>query len=138
MTNTTVEDNSDRLVYTGLWESNSSPSFSGGTTSYTNATGASVQLTFNGTAIYVFGDANNDHYAFNVTLDGVTTTHHTPLGCGGPFEPHACEKILPGLQYFAGPLNDSQHTITVTNYVVPSLNYSYFGTFLLNVFEKAV
>ncbi|KAK9893956.1 hypothetical protein P389DRAFT_111002 [Cystobasidium minutum MCA 4210] len=124
LTNTTVENDSSRLVYTGLWESNTSPFFSGGSTSYTNGTSASVQLTFNGSAIYVFGDANNDHYAFNVTLDGLTTTHHTPLGCGGPFEPHACEKIVPGLQYFAGPLDESHHSITVTNYVVPGLNYS--------------
>lgn len=61
----------------------------------------------------------------------MTSTHHTPLGCGGRFEPHACEKILPGLQYFSGPLNASEHTITVTNYVVPALNYSYFGEPLL-------
>lgn len=122
-----MEDDSARLTYAGIWDSNSNSIFSGGTTSYTNASGASASLTFNGSAVYLFGDANNDHYAFNVTLDGVTTLHHTPLGCGGPWEPHACEKILPGLQYFAAPLGEGEHTITVTNYVVPSLNYSYFG-----------
>lgn len=126
LTNTTVEDNSSRLRYTGTWDSNTSPLFSGGSTSYTNVSGASVTLSFNGSAIYLFGDANNDHYAFNVTLDGSTISHKTPLGCGGPFEAHACEKLLPGLQFFAAPLDASEHTITVTNWVVPSLNYSYF------------
>lgn len=139
LTNTTVENDSERLAYTGHWDSNSSPVFSGGTTSYTNASGASVTLTFNGSAIYLFGDANNDHYAFNVTLDGVTTSHKTPLGCGGPFEPHACEKLLPGLQFFAAPLNSSEHTIIVTNWVVPSLNYSYFGKRVSpNIFDLVI
>lgn len=126
--NTTVEDaNKTALSFTGHWDSNSDAAFSGGTTTYTNASGASVSLSFRGTAVYLFGDANNDHYAFNVTLDGTTTSHHSPLGCGGNFVPHACEKIQPGLQYFAAYLDNSLHNITVTNWVVPSLNYSYFG-----------
>lgn len=49
LSNTSIEDrNMSRLTYSGTWNNNSDPLFSGGTTTYTNQDGASVSLNFTG------------------------------------------------------------------------------------------
>ena len=56
LTNTTVEDNATQMRYTGAWRSNNDTRFSGGTSAFTEQDGATVSLTFSGSAVYVFGD----------------------------------------------------------------------------------
>jgi hypothetical protein len=78
LTNTTVENTSSLLNYTGSWRNNSSPFFSGGSSSYTKRMmqlsppskvqpSILIQPTANsvhaliGSALYVFGDTVTDH-----------------------------------------------------------------------------
>ncbi|KAF8882824.1 hypothetical protein BD779DRAFT_904550 [Infundibulicybe gibba] len=44
----------------------------GGGTSYTQVGKASVSLSFQGSAVYVFGDKENDHGLYSVVLDNWT------------------------------------------------------------------
>ena len=46
--------------------------------------------------MYIYGDQNNDHGAFEVELDGQSEILRTPLGCGGVFRIGYCEKTDPG------------------------------------------
>lgn len=52
--NTTVEETDPALKYVGTWGNNKSPLFSGGGSTYTNAAGASVTLSFNGKTPYSY------------------------------------------------------------------------------------
>ncbi|KIJ44171.1 hypothetical protein M422DRAFT_228862 [Sphaerobolus stellatus SS14] len=72
VSNITYEEDDAAVKYTGQWESNTSPVFSGGGTSFTNEDKASVSLSFHGSAIYIFGDKKNDHGLYSVTLDNGT------------------------------------------------------------------
>jgi len=127
LVNSTVEDsNTTALSYTGTWSNNSDPLFSGGTTTYTNEEGATVSLKFYGTAIYMYGDANNDHGNFTVKVDDFPVRQlRTPNGCGGAYGKF-CEKTSPGLQFFQAYLDESEHTITVTNGRAETGETSYF------------
>ncbi|KAF7326192.1 hypothetical protein MKEN_00471400 [Mycena kentingensis (nom. inval.)] len=126
LTNITLEETDPSLVYTGEWTENvHNPLFSGGYSRYTNGDGASVSLTFNATAIYIFGDKTDRHGLYTVSLDGAPPeTFNGVSGCGGAFA-HACEKDNT-LVYFAGgqPLAEGEHTITVRN--VPGELGAYF------------
>lgn len=53
--NTTVEDTDTKLAYVGEWGNNSADVFSGGTTHFTSEDGATVSLSFFGSAIYMWG-----------------------------------------------------------------------------------
>jgi hypothetical protein len=46
--NTTIEEDDPRLTYTGEWDNNTAPEFSGGGTAFTHGDGASVTLSFRG------------------------------------------------------------------------------------------
>ncbi|KAF7303345.1 hypothetical protein MIND_00562200 [Mycena indigotica] len=94
-----------------------------GTPRYTNGDGASVSLTFNATAIFIFGDKTDRHGLYSVSLDGGPPTLYNGVsGCGGAFA-HACEKDNT-LAYFAANLDDREHTVTVTN--IPGELGAYF------------
>ncbi|KAF7303347.1 hypothetical protein MIND_00562400 [Mycena indigotica] len=124
LTNTTLEETDSRLVYTGDWTENVyNPLFSGGYSRYTNGDGASVSLTFNATAIFIFGDKTDRHGLYSVSLDGGPPTLYNGVsGCGGAFA-HACEKDNT-LAYFAANLDNREHTVTVTN--IPGELGAYF------------
>src|ERR1700722_13127539 len=131
VTNTTYEETDPMEKYTGTWDNNTSPYFSGGGSAFTNEDGASVTLTFHGrasylffdprltllpgSAIYVFGDKKNDHGLYNVTIDSNPPEIFDGVsGCGGSFG-KTCEQIRPGLDYFASNLGQESYTIIIRN-----------------------
>ncbi|KAJ6534859.1 hypothetical protein B0H19DRAFT_963902 [Mycena capillaripes] len=119
LTNTTLEETDERLQYTGNWTASElenvfNPLFSGGFSRFTNGDGASVTLSFNATAIFIFGDKTDRHGLYTVTLDNrAPETFNGVSGCGGAFA-HACEKDNT-LAYFAANLDEHEHTVTVEN-----------------------
>lgn len=122
--NVTVEDNDYvRLNYVGSWDSNNDTRFSGNTSTYTNGQGASVSLSFVGTAVYLYGDTVfvrllptcldrklilefQDHGLFSVALDGGAPTTH-----------NASTTFLEigVLKYFETGLANVSHSLVVTN-----------------------
>ncbi|KAJ6617316.1 hypothetical protein B0H10DRAFT_2218654 [Mycena sp. CBHHK59/15] len=134
LTNTTLEETDPRLVYTGNWtvcylptgsrrENVYNPLFSGGYSRYTNGDGASVSLSFHGTALFIFGDKTDRHGLYTVALDArPPVTLNGVSGCGGAFA-HACEKDNT-LAFFAANLDGSEHAVTVSN--VPGVLGAYF------------
>lgn len=86
-------------------------------------TDATVTLSFQGSAIYIFEDVVDNHGLFTVNLDNRPPVQLNGIsGCGGVFV-HACEKTNV-LAYYAGDLDSSLHTITVTNN--GGVNHSFF------------
>lgn len=133
--NVTYEEDSDAITYAGEWGSNTGPVFSGGGTTYTNDDGATATFRFNGSAVYVFGDIKNDHRIFGVKLDNETEElHNGTSGCGGAFG-LTCEQQVPILKYFGSNLDDSEHTITITNYA--GVNNSFFDLDSIVVVETS-
>ncbi len=66
-----VDDRDSSLVYTGTWHDDSSSSFHANTARYANSDGASVALTFTGSAIRWYGQNDTNFGAANVYIDGV-------------------------------------------------------------------
>jgi len=124
VSNTTVQETDPALTFTGNWTTNVyNPKFSGGGSKYTNADGATVSLSFHGSAIYIFGDKVDDHGLFSVTLDNRSAEQFNGVsGCGGVFMKY-CEKDNT-LAYFASNLDSSLHTVTVQNNA--GVNHSFF------------
>lgn len=143
MSNTTVEETSPDLLYTGNWTTNSDPAFSGGGSIYTKEDGATVSLSFHGTyvqiqahrigliksgfsgsALYIFGDVVKNHGLFTVTVDnGGPEQFNSIFGCSGIFG-HYCEKKNT-LAYFKGNLDSSLHDMTLTNNA--GVDITFFG-----------
>ncbi|KAJ7660454.1 hypothetical protein B0H17DRAFT_1095417 [Mycena rosella] len=122
--NQTLEETDPALKYTGTWGSNKSPNFSGGGSTFTNADNASVSLTFNGSAIYVFGDKKNDHGPYRAVLDGGAPQLFDGIsGCGGAYG-MTCEQMQPTLAFFASNLDARPHTLSITN--IAGVNGSFF------------
>ncbi|KAF8882822.1 hypothetical protein BD779DRAFT_904513 [Infundibulicybe gibba] len=108
--NTTYQEDDPALKYDGKWDSNKSPNFSGGGTSYTQADKASVSLSFRGSAVYVFGDKKNNHGLYSVVLDNRSAeVYNGESGCSGALGV-TCEQMKPTLEYLASNLDDSLHT----------------------------
>ncbi|KAJ7636306.1 hypothetical protein FB45DRAFT_445410 [Roridomyces roridus] len=124
LTNVTLQESDSRLVYTGNWTENVfNPAFSGGYSRYTNDANGTVSLTFNATAIFIFGDKTDRHGLYTVSLDSrPLQTFNGVSGCGGAFA-HACEKDNT-LAFFAANLDAREHRVTVTN--VPGELGAYF------------
>ncbi|KEI42637.1 uncharacterized protein L969DRAFT_92071 [Mixia osmundae IAM 14324] len=106
LTNTTIEDDSALLTYSGSWSSNSDTRFSGNTSTFTSGQGASVTARFNGSTVYAFGDVVDDHGLYGVTLDG---------GDMGQYDAYNPFLRINRLKFFAAGLNASQHTLVFTN-----------------------
>ncbi|ORY92561.1 hypothetical protein BCR35DRAFT_298021 [Leucosporidium creatinivorum] len=105
LTNTTIEDSDHaRLTYEGSWTVNNDTRFSGNTSSYTNEQ-QSVSLKFNGSVVYVYGDTVDDHGLYTVDLDGVSKQ----------YQGYTAELKIGTLMYFAAGLDESEHTLTITN-----------------------
>jgi hypothetical protein len=147
VSNTTIEESDNTVVYSGKWDRNRSPNFSGGGTAYTQADKASVSFSFKGScillhsashivltpskgsAVYVFGDKKNDHGFYNVYLDNApSVTFNGVSGCGGAFG-MTCEQQQPCLKYFGSNLNDSEHTLRIEN--LAGVNQSFFGSHIV-------
>ncbi|CED84703.1 hypothetical protein [Phaffia rhodozyma] len=113
-TNVTLDETSSQIVFNGTWGSNTGPYFWGNTTTYTNQDGASFNIDFQGTAIYIFGDQVNDHGFFTVTINETSAeTLNNESGCGGGFA-KTCEK-LGTLAYFKGNLGQGTHRLKLVN-----------------------
>ncbi|KAJ7594133.1 hypothetical protein C8J56DRAFT_1121302 [Mycena floridula] len=124
VSNTTIEESDPALTYSGTWNTNKSPNFSGGGSSYTQEDGASVSLSFHGSAVYVLGDKKNDHGLYTAVLDdGPPQTFNGISGCGGAFG-MTCEQMKPTLAFFASNLDEKPHTLKITN--VAGVNQSFF------------
>ncbi|KAF8900121.1 hypothetical protein CPB84DRAFT_1048079 [Gymnopilus junonius] len=122
--NATHEEHDPAITFTGIWGNNSSPNFSGGTSTFTNQDNASFSFSFHGSAIYVFGDKKNDHRFYSVTLDSSPPiTLNGISGCGGAFG-MTCEQQAPSIKYLASNLDDSLHQITLVNHA--NVNSSFF------------
>ncbi|KAF8812745.1 hypothetical protein BYT27DRAFT_7086447 [Phlegmacium glaucopus] len=124
VSNVTYEETDPALTYTGTWSNNTGSHFSGGGTAFTNDDLGSVSLSFHGSAVYVLGDKNNRHRIYSIVLDNNPAQfYNATSGCGGAFG-KTCEQPLPSLAYLGSNLDDSLHTITITNYA--GVNASFF------------
>ncbi|KAF8983296.1 hypothetical protein BDQ17DRAFT_741085 [Cyathus striatus] len=133
VSNVTYEEDNKALTYTGVWGNNTGPVFSGGGTAYTNAEGASVSLTFNGSAIYIFGDKKNDHGLYTVALDDSPLATYSGIsGCGGAFG-QTCEQQKPTLQFLASNLGDGEHKVVVTNLAGVNASFLDIDSFVVTV-----
>ncbi|KAF7327082.1 hypothetical protein MKEN_00284000 [Mycena kentingensis (nom. inval.)] len=122
--NVTIEETDAQIKFSGMWGNNTSPFFSGGGSTYTNDDGASFELQFSASAIYVLGDKKNDHGLYTVTLNGSSPEIHNGVsGCGGAFG-LTCEQQQPTIKYFASNLPAGTHTLKLTNHA--GVNQSYF------------
>ena len=134
MQNKTYQEDDPAVTYTGTWGHNTSPAFSGGGTSYTNADQASASLSFYGSAVYVMGDKKNDHGIYSIQLDSNSPLFYDGVsGCGGAFA-MTCEQQVPTLAFLASNLDSSQHTLKVTNFA--GVNQSFFGPSFLRSFWR--
>lgn len=122
--NETYQEDNAAFSFSGEWGHNTSPAFSGGGTTYTNDDGATATLKFRGSAVYVLGDIKNDHRGYGIKLDNNPEQFFNGTsGCGGAFG-LTCEQQVPILKFLGSNLDDSEHTITVTNYA--GVNNSFF------------
>ncbi|KAK4689604.1 hypothetical protein P7C73_g513, partial [Tremellales sp. Uapishka_1] len=133
LTNSTLDDSSTDITYSGTWASNSEDGFYGGTSHYTDGAGDSMsfqfqgkvfsststprrQCPFSGSAVYIYGDQVNDHGYFSVYLNESSTAAATLTGrsgCNGTYAKY-CEK-LGGLHFFAGNLPEGTHSVKLVN-----------------------
>ncbi len=72
---TRYEQTDTKLVYTGAWSSSSSSYYSGGSYKFTNSSGASVTVAFNGTAIDYIAKMDSAQGLVKLTLDGGTPSY---------------------------------------------------------------
>ena len=117
LTNTTLDDPSPLITYSGQWTTNQNPLFSGGSTIYTSTPGDSLTFSFQGSAFYIYGDQVNDHGLFSVYLNDTVLTMGVlsgRSGCGEEGQSKSCEK-LDGLHFFHGGLGEGLHTVKVVN-----------------------
>jgi hypothetical protein len=116
LTNTTLDDPSSLIKYSGSWTTNQNPLFSGGSSIYTSTPGDSFSFDFEGSAFYIYGDQVNDHGVFSVFLNDTALTSGVlsgRSGCGGD-QAKSCEK-LDGLHFFHGGLGQGVHRVRVVN-----------------------
>ena len=67
--NETIEDTSPLVTYSGKWTTQTGPNFSNGTSTYTQGGGNALAITFQGSALYLYGDSVNDHGFYQVWVD---------------------------------------------------------------------
>lgn len=70
-TTTIVDDRDSALVYTGVWHDDAHVAFHAGTARYANSDGASVELTFTGTAVRWYGQNDTNFGSAAVYIDSV-------------------------------------------------------------------
>ncbi|RSH90596.1 hypothetical protein EHS25_001201 [Saitozyma podzolica] len=115
--NSTLDDASSAVTYTG-WTSTSSASssigaissgtFYQGTVSYTSSAGASAAFSFTGSALYVFGCTGPSFVSFQITLDSSVV---------GTFNASTTTDSYDTLLFFVSGLNEASHSVSITNQV---------------------
>lgn len=110
-----VDDRDSALVYTGVWHDDNQPVFYDGTARYTNSAGATVELTFVGTAIQWYGQKDTNFGMANVYLDNVLVAE---VNVNGPMT--ARQLLFEKLDLDAG-----EHTIRI-EWASETIDVDYF------------
>ncbi|GFZ43783.1 hypothetical protein JCM24511_01503 [Saitozyma sp. JCM 24511] len=115
--NSTLDDASSAVTYTG-WTSTSSVSssigaissgtFYQGTVSYTSSAGASAAFSFTGSALYVFGCTGPSFGTFQITLDASVV---------GTYNASTTTDSYDTLLFFVSGLSEASHSVSITNQV---------------------
>ncbi|WVR03561.1 hypothetical protein IAU60_000553 [Kwoniella sp. DSM 27419] len=128
LSNSTIDDQSAAMTYGGSWTTESGDFFNG-TSIYTQGPGNSMQFSFAGSGLWIYGDSVADHGDFSIFINGSSTPYgtwngRTPCGGSATYE-KKCEK-LGSLKAFVGPLPPGQHNITLVNDGPTGQNATYF------------
>ncbi|KAI0091119.1 hypothetical protein BDY19DRAFT_933898 [Irpex rosettiformis] len=110
--NLTIDDTSPLIRYDTTWSDSSHAddywsAYSNGTFHATDQYGATATLTFNGSAIYLYGAFRPNHDTYWVTLDGNVT-----VGNGNP---NSTMNLFQHLMYSATNLPDGEHHLVLQN-----------------------
>ncbi|WVF73068.1 hypothetical protein IAT40_007887 [Kwoniella sp. CBS 6097] len=120
MTSTIIEDDDPAVTYDrGEWSVVRDPNFHGGTTMLATEKGATMHVRFNGSSIQFFGGLNTDHGNYTVSIDG---------GVERTFDAVNWDRLYQVPKYLVSGLNDTQHTMTITNVAqggYPSFGFDY-------------
>ena len=100
----------DRLASCPRYDNN-------GTFTLTTTFGASASLTFNGTAVWIYGAKRDNHAPFNTTLDG-KTYYDTGYSAKNLFQ----QVLFPGLELSNAILHNVSIVDSVTNAEDPYLD----------------
>ncbi|KAI0342651.1 hypothetical protein BDW22DRAFT_131485 [Trametopsis cervina] len=110
--NLTIDDTSPLIQYNGSWGDSSHDddlwsAYINGTFHATDVLGASATLTFNGSAVYLYGAYRPNHDQYWATLDGVTT-----IANGNP---NSSTNLFNHLMFSASNLGPQQHQLILQN-----------------------
>ncbi|KAI0783837.1 hypothetical protein BC629DRAFT_1723730 [Irpex lacteus] len=112
--NLTIDDTSPLIQYdpAGGWSDSSHAddywsAYSNGTFHATDQLGAKATLTFNGSAVYLYGAFRPNHDIYWTTLDGSTSIRNG--------NPNSTENLFQRLMYSAEDLSSEQHQLIVEN-----------------------
>ena len=72
LTTETIEENDSRITQTGFWATHEDDNNSSGSALYSGVAGSTLQLSFVGTAIEIYGMANPWRGIAKITIDGLT------------------------------------------------------------------
>ncbi|WVR00251.1 hypothetical protein IAU59_007394 [Kwoniella sp. CBS 9459] len=117
---TTLDDTSSAFEYVGSAWTRAAPSkdLYNTTGHYTANPGDSLQMSFNGSSVQIFGSVAYNHGNYSISLDGREPSIHN--GTFYTFKPSAA-------LYTASGLEDGPHTLTMTNIGLPDLSKLYLG-----------
>ncbi|MFD2115593.1 InlB B-repeat-containing protein [Paenibacillus yanchengensis] len=104
-----IDDRDSRIVYSSGWgESNGSAVFKdslNGTEKFSNEAGKSVELTFSGTSISLYGAKSNNTGKFNVYIDGKLVDEK--------IDTYATVKLYEKVLFNKSDLENGEHTIKI-------------------------
>ncbi|WWC85853.1 uncharacterized protein L201_000720 [Kwoniella dendrophila CBS 6074] len=117
--NTTLDDSiTDQITYNGQWTRQTGDIFYNNTNIYTQGPGNSMEFSFEGSGLYIYGDSVQDHGDFSIYFNDSTTpygTYNARTPCGGTQDyGKKCEK-LGSLKSFIGNLPQGEHKVKLTN-----------------------
>ena len=115
------EENNPLINYSGNWISESSPSYSGGSSKYSNEKDAFINFTFNGTGFRWYGLANEYKGIANVYVDGVKYSVDT----------YSTSTINKKLFFEKNDLPNGKHTVKIE--VTKSGNGQYINIDKINI-----
>jgi hypothetical protein len=93
-----------RLIYAGSWYNSTASGASGGSYRYANSSGASVELSFNGTGLALFAKKSPSYGLAKVTLDGGTPAY---------VDLYSSSTLYQQNVYGTGTLDNIDHTLKI-------------------------